>query len=150
MSNKFILIASGFVYYYIKSTLLFSLSYVTIIFKNKIYYNKLSIVLFIYTFTISIYIIFYSYFIKNDIALYNLINCLRYYFGFLFFYIFFTNNFKIFELEKIIILLFSLILIEFSYLNFQDFGSQNITLNLNNFPPCILITESLQKKINAF
>ena len=142
MSNKFILIASGFVYYYIKSTLLFSLSYVTIIFKNKIYYNKLFIVLFIYTFTISIYIIIYSYFINNDIALYNLLNCLRYYFGFLFFYIFFTNNFKIFELEKIIIFLFSLILIEFSYLNFQDFGSQNITLNLNNFPPCILITES--------
>ena len=129
-------------YYYIKSILLFSLSYIAIIFKNKIYYNKLSIILFLYTFTISIYIIIYSYFIDHDIALYNLINCLRYYFGFLFFYAFFTNNFKIFNIEKILILLFSLVLIEFSYLNFLDFGFKNITLKLNNFPPCILISES--------
>ncbi len=129
-------------YYYIKSILLFSLSYIAIFFKNKIYFNKLSIILFLYTFTISIYIIIYSYFINQDIALYNLINCLRYYFGFLFFYAFFTNNFKIFNIEKILILLFSLVLIEFSYLNFLDFGFKNITLNLNNFPPCILISES--------
>ena len=129
-------------YYYIKSILLFSLSYIAIIFKNKIYYNKLSIILFLYTFTISIYIIIYSYFIDHDISLYNLINCLRYYFGFLFFYAFFTNNFKIFNIEKILILLFSLVLIEFSYLNFLDFGFKNITLKLNNFPPCILISES--------
>lgn len=142
MSNKFILIASGFVYYYIKSTLLFSFSYIAIIFKNKIYYNKLTIILFLYTFTISIYVIIYSYFVNNDIALYNLLNCLRYYFGFLFFYAYFTNNFNIFNIEKILILLFSLVLIEFSYLNFLDFGFKNITLNLNNFPPCILISES--------
>ena len=71
-----------------------------------------------------------------------MINCLRYYFGFLIFYFLFLNNFKIFKLDILLLLLYSLTFIEFLYLNLIDFGFHNITLYLNNFPPCILIEQS--------